>query len=103
RSLTPEALLAMARNVLAGYGIGASWDGEVLHVAPQDALLSQMPSLIRSRALPEIPVQMRPIFQFLDLDKVSANDMTIWLTNAYGTKVKIFGSSRTNAIMIFGL
>lgn len=103
RALSANELLAMAEKILAGYGIAVSWDGEVMHIAPNDVLASQMPVLIRSRALPEIPSQLRPIFQIVDLDKVSLNDMTVWLTNAYGTKVKIFGSPGTHSIMVFGL
>ena len=103
RALDADELFTTAEKVLAGYGVGVSWDGEVLHVAASDALMSQMPTLIRSRALPEIPTTLRPIFQFVDLSQVSANDMAIWLGNAYGAKVKLFPSPRTNSIMIFGL
>jgi general secretion pathway protein D len=103
KALTGDGLLAMAEKILAGYGVGIAWDGEVMHILPNDALMSQMPSLIRSRALPEIPATLRPIFQFVDLNQVAANDMTVWLTNAYGAKIKLFASPKTNSIMIFGL
>jgi general secretion pathway protein D len=103
KALSGDGLLAMAEKILAGYGVGISWDGEVMHILPNDALMSQMPSLIRSRALPEIPATLRPIFQFVDLSQVAANDMIVWLTNAYGAKIKLFASPKTNSIMIFGL
>jgi len=103
KPLSGDELMAMAEKILAGYGIGISWDGEVLHVAANDALMAQMPSLIRSRSLPEISKALRPIFQIVDMDQVSANDMMSWLANAYGTKVKLFASPKTNSIMIFGL
>jgi general secretion pathway protein D len=93
----------MAQNILAGYGIGVTWDGSVLHIAPEDALMAQMPDLIRSRALPEMPIALRPVFQVVDLHQVSAADMAAWLTNAYGAKVKIFAAGKTPAVMLFGL
>lgn len=54
RQLPSEELFRMAENVLAGYGVGVVWDGSVLHIAPEDALMAQMPDIIRSRALPEM-------------------------------------------------
>jgi general secretion pathway protein D len=103
RTLSGSELFAMAVKVLAGYGIGASWDGEVLRVAPDSALMAQMPELIHSRALPEMPVALRPIFQIIDLHQVSATDMLQWLSNAYGAKIRAFASPRSDAIMVFGL
>jgi general secretion pathway protein D len=106
RTGTPLAsaeLFRMAEHVLAGYGVGVSWDGSVLHVAPEDALIAQMPDLIRSRALPEMPIALRPIFQILELHQVSTADMSAWLTNAYGTKIKVFPAGKIAAVMVFGL
>lgn len=103
RPLPSEELFQMAQNILAGYGIGAGWDGSVLHIAPEEALMAQMPDLIRSRALPEVPLSLRPVFQIVDLHQVSANDMAAWLTNAYGAKVKIFTSGKSPTVMLFGL
>jgi general secretion pathway protein D len=103
RPLPSEDLFQMAQNILAGYGIGVSWDGTVLHIAPEDALMAQMPELVRSRSLPEMPVTLRPIFQIVDLHQVSAADMSAWLTSAYGARVKVFTVGRTAAVMVFGL
>src|SRR5713101_557099 len=103
RALPAEELFRMAEHVLAGYGIGVGWDGSVLHIAPEDALMAQMPDLIRSRALPEVPVALRPVFQVVDLHQVSAADISAWLTNAYGAKVKVFAVGKTPAVMLFGL
>ncbi|HZT87013.1 MAG TPA: secretin N-terminal domain-containing protein [Stellaceae bacterium] len=103
RALPANELFVMAERILAGYGLAVTWDGSVVHVMPDTALMAQMPELIHSRALPEMPVAMRPIFQIIDLHQVSANDMMSWLSNAYGTKLKIFPSPKTNAILLFGL
>jgi general secretion pathway protein D len=103
KPLVPDELLVMAEKILAGYGIGASWDGSVMHIAPNDVLMSQMPSLIRSRALPAVPKVLQPIFQIVGVNRVSANDMIPLLTNAYGTKIKLFSAPKDNSVMIFGL
>ena len=39
----------------------------ILHVTTDLAMAAQMPDLIRSRALPDIPVALRPIFQVVEL------------------------------------
>jgi general secretion pathway protein D len=101
--LPADELFRMGKNILVGYGIGVSWDGSVLHIAPDAALLAQIPELIRSRALPEMPVALRPIFQVVDLHQVSAADMAAWLTNAYGSKVKVFSAGKAAEVMLFGL
>jgi general secretion pathway protein D len=103
RPLSADELFTMAEKILQGYGIALNWDGSVLHVVTDEALMAQMPALIHGRALPEMPTVLRPIFQIVDLHQVSAADMMLWLSNAYGTKIKIFASPKTNAIMIFGL
>lgn len=103
RQLPSEELFRMAENVLAGYGVGVVWDGSVLHIAPEDALMTQMPDIIRSRALPEMPLALRPIFQIVELHQVSAADMAAWLTSAYGSKVKVFPAAKVAAVMLFGL
>ena len=101
--LPAAELYSMATKVLASYGIAASWDGHVLNIVPDDALMAQMPDIIRSRALPELPLPLRPIYQIVELHEVSASDMASWLTNVYGSKVKIFPSPKINAVMLFGL
>ncbi len=103
KPLAADELLVMAEKILAGYGIGASWDGQVMHIAPNDVLMSQMPSLIRSRALPEVPKVLQPIFQVVGVNRVSATDMMTLLSNAYGPKVRLFVGPKDNSIMIFGL
>jgi general secretion pathway protein D len=103
RPLPAEDLFRMAEHILAGYGIGVGWDGSVIHIAPEDALMAQMPDLIRSRALPEVPVALRPVFQVVDLHQVSAADISAWLTNAYGANVKVSAVGKTPAVMLFGL
>ena len=101
--LPGRELFAMAQQVLAGYGLAVGWNGATLRVVPDSAMMAQMPDLIRSRALPDLPVALRPIFQVVDLHQVSAQDMTTTLNNAYGGKVKIFSSAKSNTVMVFGL
>jgi general secretion pathway protein D len=103
KPLPARELFAVAQNILADYGIAVSWDGKVLHVVTDQKLMAEMPTLVRGRALPEIPSVLRPIFQVVDLDQVSANDMMQWLVNAFGTNVRVIASPSTNSIMIFGL
>lgn len=102
-TLPADELFVMAQKILAGYGIAVSWDGSVLHVMTDAAMMAEMPSLIRSRALPELPVALRPIFQFVNLHQVSQSDMILWLENAFGSKIRLFQSPKTNSVMIFGL
>jgi general secretion pathway protein D len=103
KALPAKELYGMATTVLASYGIAANWDGTVLNIIPTDALMSQMPEVIRSRALPELPSALRPVFQAVDLNEVSTTDMATWLNTVYGSKVKVLPSAKTNLLLLFGL
>jgi general secretion pathway protein D len=103
RPLPPGEILALARAVLRDYGIEIIFSGNLARVVPNEALMSQSPSVIRGRSTADVGENMRPIFQYISLRGVSAGDMAGWLQAALGTKLHISTSPQGNAVLILGL
>jgi general secretion pathway protein D len=103
RPLSPSELLALARTVLRDYGIDVVFSGNLARVVPNEALMSQSPSVVRGRSTADVAENMRPIFQYVSLRGVSASDMAAWLQAALGTKVRISTTPQGNAVLILGL
>jgi general secretion pathway protein D len=103
RPLPPGEILALTRAVLRDYGIDIIFSGNLARVVPNEALMSQSPSVIRGRSTADVAENMRPIFQYVSLRGVSAADMAGWLQAALGTKLHISTSPPGNAILILGL
>jgi general secretion pathway protein D len=103
RPLSPSELLALTRTVLRDYGIDVSFSGNLARVVPNEALMSQSPSVVRGRSTADVAENMRPIFQYVSLRGVSASDMAGWLQAALGNKLHISTSPQGNAVLILGL
>jgi general secretion pathway protein D len=103
RPLSPSEILAVTRTVLRDYGIDIIFSGNLARVVPNEALMSQSPSVIRGRSTADIAENMRPIFQYVSLRGVSASDMAGWLQAALGTKVRLSTTPQANAVLILGL
>jgi general secretion pathway protein D len=103
RRLQPNEILALARAVLRDYGISVVASDRLVRIVPSEALLSQSPVVIRGRSSQEIAENLRPIYQYLPLANVSANDMAGWLQTAFGTKLRVSPAPQANAILVLGL
>lgn len=99
-----EALFALTREVLSSYGVGVSFDGETVRVAPDEALAAEVPRVIRSRALPSVPSALRPIFQYVPIENVDAALMRTWLQNSFDpVKLRLAIIQQTNALSMLAL
>jgi general secretion pathway protein D len=103
RPLAPNEILALTRAVLRDYGIDIIFSGNLTRIVPNEALMSQSPSVIRGRSTADVAENMRPIFQYVSLRGVSASDMAGWLQAALGNKLHISTSPQGNAVLILGL
>lgn len=100
---TPDELLAIARQVLATYGAQVTVSGDIYRIVPSDVLLQQMPDIVRSRTLPDVPTDLRPIFQYFPLQEARISDVMTALSAVVGQKVRATPLAAANAILLFGL
>lgn len=103
RPLPPEDLFRMARQVLADYGIAVVVEEDLLRVRlAQDGARVEPPLILSGRALPDVPVSHRPIYQLVTLEATRTGELARWLGTIFGNEVKIEEDSLRNALMISG-
>lgn len=99
----PRDLFQLARQVLGEYGVGVTVEGNLVQVRVMPSGSSVAPPLIVSgRALPQVPVSHRPVFQLVELNVVRSGDATRWLRTLFGEEIKAEEDSLRNAVLISG-
>lgn len=99
----PQRFLDLVRQVLASYGVSVTERGGVLQIIPSATLAQQAPSIIRSRALADVPVGLRPVFQYVELLHVRPATVATVINEAFGTRVRVAQVPAGNAILLMGL
>lgn len=103
KELRPQELFRLTRQVLADYGVAVNVEGDLvrLQISPNNA--SAVPPLIVSgRALPNVPISHRPVFQLIELEVVGSNEAGRWLTTLFGQELKVTEETSRNALLISG-
>lgn len=85
QSQTRRMVYEMASQILSNYGVEIQRQGELLRFQIKQVGLSpdEPPILISGEARPEVPIAYRPVFQFVNLQRVDAKDVIPWLNSAY--------------------
>jgi general secretion pathway protein D len=99
----PQRFLELVRQVLASYGIAVTERNGVLLVIPSASLAQQSPAIIRSRALADVPVGLRPVFQYVELLHTRPQTIATLLNEAFGQRVRVAQLPFSNAILLMGL
>lgn len=99
----PRDLFLLSRQLLAEYGVAVTVEGKLvkLSIAPKDSSLVP-PLIISGRALPQVPISHRPVFQLVELEVVRSGDAVRWLTTLFGQDIKVLDESGRNSIIISG-
>lgn len=102
--VSPNDLYRIARSTLRTYGVLIRLDGDILTFAiSRDAVGGEIPLLISGRALPEVPDAMRPIFMYVPLEVVSANEIRSWLNQVLSREsLEVSADPMRNAITLQG-
>lgn len=102
-TIRPRELFRLARQVLAEYGVTVAVEGDLVRLYLAPANSSAVPPLIVSgRALPDVPVSHRPIFQLVELEVVRSSDAMRWLNTLFGQELSITEETGRNALLIRG-
>ncbi|WP_374602803.1 secretin N-terminal domain-containing protein [Arenimonas sp.] len=102
---SPRELYEVAGQVLRAYGVAVRWDGAVLQVLPADNPNAVEPPLILSgRALPDVPVSHRPVFQLVEMRSVRGSSVSRWLRTAFPQQedLKVEDDMLRNAVVLYG-
>ncbi len=99
---TPTQIEEVSRKLLKSYGIAVSDYGGMIRVTPDNAQAGYLPEILRGRALPEVPMSLRPVFQLVELQAVNPGNVSNWLKTMFGNKVQVQDDMARQAIMLSG-
>ena len=102
RPLTATRAAELARLVLKGYGLAVQDLEGVVRITLDGASSSYLPLIRRGRAQADVPEQLRPVFQHIEMDFVSASSVTTWLRTVMPNKITVVDDTARNAILISG-
>lgn len=101
---SPQEFYRLATSVLRSYGVAAEYSsGMVMFRRAQDAASSVPPLIVSGRALPEVPISHRPVFQLVELQSVRATDVVNLLNIAFKSdSLQIQPDTNRNAVVLMG-
>lgn len=102
RPQTHSEVLRAAQMLLKSYGVTVNDVGGFYRIVPDNAQLGYSPEIRRGRALPEVPIALRPIYQYVEMNALRSAEMRTWLTQMFGTRLQLTESAQYNALMISG-
>ena len=100
--MTPDAFLKLVIEVLHNYNIGIVYQNNVFRIIEANNVKQDVPRIIRARAVPNIPDDMRPTFVFVQLHNVQTNFMLPWLSMAFKDRMQFQGVNEVNGVLIIG-
>lgn len=100
--VSQEQFYNLVVNVLANYDVAVRYQGGIFRIAGRQAAGPESPRIIRTRALPNVPGNQRPIFQYLPLASIDAQTAQRWVIAAFGQSVTLFSDQPNNAVLILG-
>ena len=106
RASQPQTLSQIenaARLLLKTYGVTVTDLGAGNYrITPDNAQTGYAPEILRGRALPEVPLALRPIYQLVELQAVRSSEVVSWLTKIFGAKVSIMDDAMNNTVILSG-
>ena len=100
-----ETFLTLVEQALQDYGLGVTYNGGLFRIIELAELRAQMPRFIRARAHSNVPSDLRPVVQFVELQAIDAADMEQILEQAFPDRdVLTINSNRNlNTVTLSGL
>ena len=101
---SPQNFYRLATRVLQTYGVATAYqDGIVVFTQGAKGQSFEPPLILSGRALPDVPISHRPVFQLVELNTVRISDVDQWLTSAFtNSGLQIQPDLNRNAIVLFG-
>ena len=100
---TPSQVADTARMLLKSYGIAVTEISPgFCRIVPDSTMQGYAPEIRRGRALPEVPLPLRPIFQLVELQAVRNPDVAGWIKNMFGQRINLQEDPNRNAVLLSG-
>lgn len=100
-----DTFLTLVEQALQDYGLGVTYNDGLFRIIEMAELRAQMPRFIRARAHSNVPSDLRPVVQFVELQAIDAADMEQILEQAFPDRdVLTVNSNRNlNTVTLSGL
>ncbi len=100
---TPDQIENAARLLLKTYGVAVNDLGAGNYrITPDNSQTGYAPEILRGRAMPEVPLPLRPIYQLVELKAVRNPDVAGWLRIMFGSKITLNEDLTRDAVLIGG-
>ncbi len=101
---SPPEFYRLATQVLRTYGVATRYEGgRVRFSLSAKGDTYEPPLFLSGRALPNVPISHRPIFQLVELQSVRTADVAQWLKVAFKTEgLEIQDDLNRNAVVLYG-
>lgn len=100
---TPKEVYSLAKQVLAAHGVEIKVQDNLYRFVSDKNLEVKMPLILRTRSTVDVPVDLRPVFQIVDIASLDKNDMKKYLDQAFpGQGGGVTPAEDSNALIIYG-
>ncbi len=101
---SPQNFYRLAVQVLSSYGVSTEFtSGMVFFNRGRGSSAGPIPLIVSGRALPDVPISHRPVFQLLEMQSVRASDVVNLLNVAFkDSGLTIQPENTRNAVMLMG-
>lgn len=101
---SPQNFYRLATRVLRTYGVATEYtSGMVFFSRASDGNSTVPPLIVSGRALPEVPISHRPVFQLVELQSVRVNDVMSLLSVAFRSDgLTMQADNARNAVILMG-
>ena len=101
---SPQEFYRLATRVLRSYGVATEYSsGLVFFRRATDTAGAPVPLIVSGRALPDVPISHRPVFQLVELQSVRVNEVTSLLRQAFKTdSLTIQDDATRNTVILSG-
>lgn len=99
----PEKVYEIARQVLSAYGVQVTELGGVLRFTPAGAGAGELPKVLATRSLPDVPAGQRTVFVAMPLEASQPGAVAAQMRSVFGNSgITLVEMPQVNAIMISG-
>ena len=100
--LQPDDFYRLVTQVLGNYGVSVAYQHNVYRIVENEQAQREIPRIIRSRALTNVPGDMRPVFYYATINNISVKIMEVWIGLALRNRLDAVTVPNSNALLLLG-
>jgi general secretion pathway protein D len=101
-AMPPDAFYELVTQVLKNYGLSILYQGGVYRIVENASTLQDIPRIVRSRTIPTVPNEMRPVFYFAPLSAIPAALMQSFLQQSLKDRLQYQSLPLANGLLLLG-